>query len=122
MKKKGWGREKSVLTSGRGSLWNQIFTVLEFSPVQVSRVFPLTKEIFRENGGGSVEDDVCEELELDVVTGAVVGGGGGDGGGAPLAAVVVLGGDGDDDGGDNTHQRILYSASVSALRSRGGGT
>ena len=26
--KKGWG--KNVLTSGRGSLWNQIFTVLEF--------------------------------------------------------------------------------------------
>ena len=87
--------------------------------MSISRVFPLTKEIFRENGGGSVEDDVCEELELDVVTAAVGGGGGG----VLLAAVVVLGGDGDDDGGDNTHQRILFFCScVSALRSRGGGT
>ena len=106
MKKRGGG--KIVLTSGRGSLWNQIFTVLEF-PLCRFHEFFLSLKKFQGNGGGSVEDDVCEELELDVVTAGVGGGGGG---GAPLAAVVVLGGDGDDDGGDNTHQRILYSAPV----------
>ena len=97
-----------MLTSGRGSLWNQIITVLEF-PLCRFHEFFLSLKKFQGNGGGSVEDDVCEELELDVVTTAVGGGG------APDLAVVVLGGDGDDDGGDNTHQRILYSLCVTVV-------